>query len=146
MPRQLKVNDLIEWIVMHPIKTVLIESIGGKDQVARLRQRLTTVQYLADGHSCPFANARPALNTVVLGDLGSRGQGAQIFQGEAEGMLHQSAYFELPIAEVVLAQNTILFAGGRRAVDPEIGRYVSFFVVLHRRFAMQEQFARGIYH
>ena len=71
MARQLEVDGLV---VLPTV--VLVEA--SEHEVARAREWSAAVEYVGDCDARPLADGGPALNAVVLGDLGLFGHRAQI--------------------------------------------------------------------
>ena len=117
---------------MRPIRLViaagivegLLERVGAEEgDVARLGLQARRLEDLRQLHALPLADAAPALDAIVAGDLRARGQRAQVGERKLHRPLDQAADFELPVLEAAVAQRDIgRIVGIDRAVRLEPGR------------------------
>ena len=94
-----------------------------EDDVARLRLQACLLEHMAERHALPFADAAPALDAIVAGDLRARRHGAEI--GERElgraarpGRPPSSRQSAKPFAASCLIGGIV---GRRAAVRPKAG-------------------------
>src|SRR5579863_3451656 len=146
---QFHVNNLIKDLVLCFCKLrldrLLATLVRRKYRIFCFRQGSTELQNLRLGYSPPFGNARPALDTVMLGDLRLLWQIAQVVERECRWIYHKAGHFKLPVQKVMLRQLPVFLALWWTPVDPEIRRNVGLLVALLRFLSVQERLSHRIY-
>ncbi len=137
MHRLVQIDTLIVfcvWIaVLHRIGTV-------KHRVSRRWLRLGLLHHLGQGHALPFADATPALDAVMAGDLGARWHGPQIAEREFRGVPHEAVHLQPPIGKAVRRQFLVVVVIRiGRAVALEVGREIGLGVFGGQRLRAADQ-------
>src|SRR5207249_12240025 len=105
---------------------------------------------LGQRNTGPFSNTRPALNTVVFGNLCLPGQLTQVTEREPCGIEYLTSHFKLPVGKVILRQASILLCVSVLScwwspVNPEVRRDVGRAVVLPRCNIVQQSQTYWVY-
>src|SRR6202453_4601377 len=121
--RMKRVDEPDRLVIAAGVVERLFERVGAEQgDIARLWLEPRSRQHRRQLRALPLADAAPALDAIVAGDLRARGQGAQVGERELYRPLDKAADFQFPVLKPALAQRDI---GGilriDRAVRFEIG-------------------------
>ena len=118
-------------------RRLLVQGVEAVEHdVARLGPQPGPAQHRRQPRPLPLADRRPALDAVVLGDLGPRGAGAQVRQAERQGPFHQPVD-DQPVGREGRAQGERQDTQQHRFVGPELrhrGQYMPKMELRHYRY------------
>src|SRR3979490_3326388 len=86
-------------------------------------------QDLPERRASPFADAAPALDAIMSGDLGARGQDAQLLERQRQFVLDDAVDRQAPIGEMIVDEMEVfLVLRVSRAIGPKRRRDVCLII------------------
>jgi hypothetical protein len=95
----------------------IVQGIGAMEHdKAGLWPDARTRQYLRERHTGPFADTAPALDTIMPGDLGARGLGAQLLERQRQFVRDEAVNLQAPVGKMFVGEIEVVLVLG--VVEP----------------------------
>ena len=134
-------TSAIELIVFAVLGAGPAEIVGAiEHDIARVRHELRRLEQSAERHTLPLADAAPALDAIVPGDLRARRHGAEIGKRQFKLLFDQAPDHELPVGESIRHVGLVVCVVRiGRAVGLEVARDLSLAIFACQRLRREDR-------